>query len=158
MNADTGELYGSIIAGLTVLGKGYIISATELFSDIYSKASLGIIDFLPRTSDFLRLYPSLDTLNANVTLSHNTQYRTTQKLLREGIDGSGDHLRAGETSSASKGLGKDAALYTSSASSSKAQPVEMEPTKAEDRLKARKRTKTGCLSKLVSRFIEFVTG
>ncbi len=51
VDSDTGDLYGTLVAGMALLGTGYIVPATTIFSDISHKAKAGVIDFLPGNMD-----------------------------------------------------------------------------------------------------------
>ena len=46
VDASTGRLYGTLVAGLACLGTGYIVPAKMIFSDIRHKAKAGIIEIL----------------------------------------------------------------------------------------------------------------
>jgi hypothetical protein len=146
VNAHTGELYGTVVAGIATLGTGYIIPSKAIFSDIRRKAWTEIIDFLPQGNN---IHVHLPSLTSPIVQAGSAEDRFSLEMtVNTGANKLSIPISVGETGFIARYMEEAAKIYTSFASL-KAKTTGMEAVKVGDRLKARKKTKTGCLSKPV---------
>lgn len=144
MNAHTGELYGTVVAGLASLGTGYIIPSKEIFLDIRRKASAGKIELLTQKNNILLHLPSL---NSPFVQAISAEDRVSlETVANTGADKSRNPVSVGQIDFIARYMEVAAMIYTTFASS-KVESAVMAAPKREHTSKARKRTKTGCLSK-----------
>lgn len=114
--------------------------------DIRRKAWAGMIDILPQKNNILLRLPS--PYSPFVQTFPTEDRNSLETVVYTDVDKSRKPVSLDETGFMARYMEKAAMIYTSS-ESSKAKSAEMEAAKGKDRLKARKRTKTGCLSKQV---------
>lgn len=146
VNANTGELYGTVVAGIAAIGTGYIIPSKAIFSDIRRKAWPEMIDFLPQK---ISIDIHLPSLTSPIVQAASAEDRIPLEVrVDTGADKLSKPISVGETGFIARYMEEAARIYTSFALL-KADSAGMEAVKVGEGLKVRKRTKTGCLSKPV---------